>query len=134
MPYQSFEELHAWKASREFRRSISILCRNFPKDEKYSLTSQIIRSSRSVTANIAEGHGRFHFQDNIQFCREALGSLTETLDHLLVASDEGYIDQAKLREFRMTYSVCPRLINGYISYHKSRKSGDLSDLLFFHQR
>jgi len=52
----------------------------------------MIRASRSVTANIAEGHGRYHFQENIQFCRQARGSLYELIDHLYVAIDEKYID------------------------------------------
>jgi four helix bundle protein len=59
-----------------------------PEAEKYNLTNQIIRSSRSVTANIAEGFGRYHFQENIQFCRQARGSLVETLDHLYCCLDE----------------------------------------------
>ncbi len=128
MSYQSFEELDAWKAGREFRLSISALSKNFPAEEKYKLVSQIHRSSRSVTANIAEGHGRFHYQENIQFCRVARGSLTETLDHLILANDEGYIDQHKLSELRLKFSECLRLINGYISYPKKRKSGDKSTL------
>ena len=122
MPYQSFEELDVWKECREFRKLISVLCRAFPKEEKYKLADQIIRSSRSVTANIAEGHGRFHFQENIQFCRQARGSLTETLDHLIVANDEGYIDQKILYELRTKYSDCLRLLNGYILFLKNQKT------------
>ena len=52
------------------------------------MVDQLIRATRSITANIAEGHGRYHFQENIQFCRQARGSLTETLDHLICAQDE----------------------------------------------
>ncbi|MEO8087562.1 MAG: four helix bundle protein [Bacteroidota bacterium] len=122
MPYKSFEELDVWKECREFRKSISLLCKFLPTEEKYKLVDQIIRSSRSVTANIAEGHGRYHFQENIQSCRQARGSLIETMDHLIVANDEGYIDEKKLAELRLIYSICLRLLNGYILYLKNRKS------------
>ena len=63
--------------------------------KKNRLIDQVIRSSRSITANIAEGHGRYHYQENIQFCRTARGSLTESLDHLICALDEGFIDNSK---------------------------------------
>ena len=81
-------DLEIWKKSRVFRKDISALAKSFPDFEKYKLVDQIIRSSRSITANIAEGHGRFHYQENIQFCRTARGSLHETFDHLTVALDE----------------------------------------------
>lgn len=87
----SFEDLEVSKECRKFRKSISILAKTFPIEEKYRLIDQIIRSSRSVTANIAEGDGRFHYQENTQFCRDARGSLKETLDHLICAFDEEYI-------------------------------------------
>ena len=89
MNINSFEDLEVWKECRKFRNQISTTTEKFPKEEKYCLTDQIKRSSRSVTANIAEGYGRFHFQENAQFCRQARGSLTETLDHLFCGLDLG---------------------------------------------
>ena len=79
------------KKSEILRNEISELVKDFPKEEKFRLTDQMTRSSRSVTANIAEGHGRFHFQENIQYCRQARGSLIETFNHLTVALDDGYL-------------------------------------------
>jgi four helix bundle protein len=55
------EDLEAWKHTREFRKKISILVKSFPMDEKFRLSDQLIRASRSFTANIAEGYGRFHY-------------------------------------------------------------------------
>lgn len=97
----------------------------FPVDEKYRLTDQIIRSSRSIGNNIAEGHGRFHYQDNIRFCIIARGSLSETLDHLMIALDENFITEETLLIFQNEYESCLRLLNGYIQYLKNRKGNDL---------
>ncbi|MCF8332087.1 MAG: four helix bundle protein [Bacteroidales bacterium] len=80
---RNFEDLELYKECRNFRIEISNLVKTFPNDEKYRIANQILRSSRSITANIAEGHGRYHYQENIQFCRQARGSLTETLEHLI---------------------------------------------------
>lgn len=117
----NFENLEVWKECRKFRVAISKLSKTFPKDEKYRLTDQIIRSSRSITANIAEGDGRYHFQENTQFCRQARGSLKETLDHLIVAFDEEYISEEQLNNFRNHYNICIKLLNGYIAYLQKRK-------------
>jgi four helix bundle protein len=117
----NFEELEAWKQAREIRNDIAILVKKFPLEEKYKLTDQIVRSSRSVTANIAEGYGRFHYQENIQFCRISRGSLNETLDHLICAFDNAYIDEKLLTEFRSKIGQNVKVLNGYISYLKKRK-------------
>jgi four helix bundle protein len=86
----SFEELEVWKEARQLRIDVRKLVGSFPAEEKYRLIDQLLRASRSVTANIAEGNGRFHYQENIRFCRQARGSLYEILDHLICAQDEKY--------------------------------------------
>lgn len=88
------------------------------------MTDQIIRSSRSVGNNISEGHGRFHYQDNIRFCIMARGSLSETLDHLIIALDEKIIDEDVLLSFQTEYESCLKLLNGYIQYLKGKKTVD----------
>src|ERR1700744_3464654 len=100
----SFEDLQTWQKCRQLRNDISRLVRQFPAEEKYRLTDQLIRCSRSVTANIAEGHGRFHYQDNLKFCRNARGSLNEILDHLICACDEQLITGEQLDGLRIKYN------------------------------
>lgn len=114
--YKTFEDLECYKEARNFRKKISQWLKTLPAEEKYRLKDQIIRSSRSVSANIVEGYGRYHFKENIQYCRQARGSLTETLEHLLVAFDEGYINDEDLQTYRKQYELCLKLLNGYISY------------------
>lgn len=91
--YNHFYDLPVYQKCRLFRKNVSQTVKNnFLKFEEYHLKSQILDSSRSTTANIAEGFGRFHYQENIQFCRQSRGSLTETMDHLITAFDEEYIN------------------------------------------
>jgi four helix bundle protein len=115
------EDLEAWKISREFRKKISLLAKSLPLEEKFKLSDQLIRASRSVTANIAEGFGRFHYQENIQFCRQARGSLLETLDHLYVALDEEYLTINHFSEYKKDLLTCIKVLNGYIYYLQTRK-------------
>lgn len=124
MSFKSFEELSAWQEARKIRVKISKLTKTFPHEEKYKLTDQILRSSRSPTANIAEGYGRFHHQENIQFCRMARASLNETIDHLICAFDEEYISIELLNEFRKEIAHCIKILNGYIAYLKKAKEGN----------
>lgn len=116
-----FESLEVWKQARIFRKMIIAISRTLPSEEKYRLTDQIKRASRSVTANIAEGYGRFHYLDNIKFCRDARGSLNETLDHITVAFDEAYISSEQLTASRMQFEKVLKLLNGYIGYLKKQK-------------
>ncbi|WP_224746620.1 four helix bundle protein [Mucilaginibacter rigui] len=114
----SFTELETWKQSRKIRNIVSDLVKKFPVDEKFRLTDQIIRSSRSIGNNLAEGHGRFHYQDNIRFCIMARGSLTETLDHLIIALDEKIITEEVLQSFQPEYESGLKLINWLYSIFK----------------
>lgn len=113
-----FYDLDAWKKAREIKKSISEICKKFPKEEKNKLTDQIIRSSRSVTANISEGYGRYNYQESIFFYRIARGSLEETLNHLIDAFDEMYIQKEELSIQKIKIDDCLRTLNGFISYQR----------------
>lgn len=90
-----------------------------PKDERYRLGDQIVRAARSITANIAEGFGRYHYPDKARYCSHARGSVCEVLDHLITAHDERLISEALLLAGRAQIQTSLRLINGYMSYLKS---------------
>ena len=113
---RSFKYLEAWKKCRQIRQEIWIVVKAFPAEGKYRLSDQMIRSSRSPSTQIAEGYGRYHFQENVQFCRIARGSLYEVLDHLTVSLDSVYISPEKHDQFETLTIECIRLINGYINY------------------
>lgn len=120
----TFETLEVWKEARALRKGIAELTKALPVEEKYRLSDQMIRASRSVTANIAEGHGRYHYQENIQFCRQSRGSLYELLDHLTLALDEKYLSEAIFNELKERIFKSIKMLNGYISYLKKRKENE----------
>jgi four helix bundle protein len=114
--HQSFTELEVWKKARDFKNEIKELTNVFPTEEKFRLTDQIIRSSRGINTQIAEGHGRYTYKEQIHYCMIARGSLSETYNHLIDALDGTYIDQAKLDYFRKRIDEIERMLNGYIAY------------------
>jgi four helix bundle protein len=114
--YKGFEGLLVYQEARAYRIRIAKIASGFPPEEKFGLMNQIKRSSRSVTANLAEGYGRYHYKEFIQFCRQARGSLMETLEHLICAFDEGYIPQEVLKECKTIHHKILGLLNGFISY------------------
>ncbi len=121
----SFTELETWKQARKIRMIVANMVKSFPLEEKFRLTDQLIRCSRSIGNNIAEGHGRFHYQDNIRFCIIARGSLSETLDHIIVAKDENIISEDIFNSFQPEYELCLKLLNGYIYFIKKKKNNEL---------
>ena len=112
----TFEDLEVWQEARALRNRIARMVRGFPADEKFRLNDQLLRASRSITANIAEGYGRFHYRENMQFCRQARGSLFEVIDHLTVAVDEKYLPVAEYETIRVDVYGLVKRLNGYISY------------------
>jgi four helix bundle protein len=119
--YGDFRDLEVWKLCREIRRKIWLLCKTFPIEEKFRLSDQMIRASRSSTACIGEGYGRYHYQENIQFCRQSRGSLSELIDHSDVAMECKYITEIQAEELIGEIKTAIRVLNGYIKYLKQRK-------------
>ncbi|HLD61055.1 MAG TPA: four helix bundle protein [Patescibacteria group bacterium] len=123
MAFLDFTELDVWKQAHEIRLKVFTLCNFLPKTE-FDLIRQIKRSSHSVGANIAEGYGRFHYQENIQYCRQSRGSLEETRDHLIYIKDTKMIKKVSSIEHLIQLCLeCKIKLNGYIAYLKKAKLG-----------
>jgi len=116
-----FTELETWKFARRFRAELYRLASTFPPDERFGLSAQVKRAAISVTANLAEGYGRYSYQENIQYCRQSRGSLYELRDHLTTALDAGYIPKEKYNELDATAVSAIRLVNGYIRATRNLK-------------
>jgi four helix bundle protein len=112
--YRSFEDLEVYKAMREFRKAMYRVAKRLPDFEKFSLASQIRRAAVSLTNNLAEGHGRFHFLDQIKFTLISRGSLAELIDDLNVCSDENYLPSNEVVTLKNTGWQVLKLTNGYL--------------------
>lgn len=109
-----FTQLEAWKISHQLALEIYQITKNFPKDERFGIIDQLRRASASITANIAEGWGRFHYADRNKFYYQARGSCCEVQNFLILAKDLNYLDQDK---FDKLYSMCNKsfqIISGLI--------------------
>lgn len=117
----SFQDLTCWQSAYDLKSKLRMMVLDkLPKDEKYELHSQLRRASRSVTANIAEGWGRFHYKDQIRFLFNARGSLAECEDHCIEAFECQYITKQVLEELTFHVRSSLKLCNGYIRYLKTQ--------------
>ena len=96
---------------------------SLPPEEKWALTSQIRRSVQSIPANIAEGYGRYYYQEGVHYCFLVRDSLEETYSHLAIANKLGYITADMFTNLSGDIQDVRRLLNGYISFLKKSKRG-----------
>jgi four helix bundle protein len=110
--------------ARQFRIKVYRVLKSLPSVEKFCLGTQMRRAAISITNNLAEGHGRWHYQENIHFCRIARGSLEETIDDLNICQDEGYADFQTIEEMKNDAQVLRARINSYIAYLRRSKQSE----------
>lgn len=87
----AFQELVVWHTAMELAKAIYEATRDFPDHERFGLTSQLRRAGVSVPLNIAEGKGRYHRKEFVQFLYNARGSLYEVVTLLNLALDLKYL-------------------------------------------
>jgi len=117
------DDFELYKVAREFRKRVYRLQKQLPTEEKYDLGRQMRRAAVSVTNNISEGHGRWHYQENIRFCRISRGSIDELIDDFNTCQDQGYGDQVLVDQLKLEAYDLIRRINGYIAYLRKTKQG-----------
>ena len=113
---RGLESLVVWKKALQFAIYISQnVIVKFPPEEKFALSSQLRRSCQSISANIAEGYGRFYFQEGIRFAYIARGSLEETKNHIFYAHEMKYVPDEEFSLVNKQIEEIRKLINGYIN-------------------
>lgn len=117
---KSYTDLDAWKLGRELVSEIYAITSTFPKEEIFGLTSQIRRCAISIPSNIAEGIGRNHAKDTIQFLHIARGSSYELETQLYLSFDINYLEKLKLEQLQLKIVSCKKLLNGLINYYQSK--------------
>lgn len=116
-----FYDLDAWQENHKLSLMIYKITKNFPKEEKYELTNQIRRAVASITANIAEGFGRYHFSDKVRFYHLARGSIKEVQSFLFLAKDLKYLAESDFKKFWQQCKKGEQLINGLIKSAEKQK-------------
>ena len=119
-PITHFTDIEAWKLARKLRVAVYSVIKELPTEERYDLASQMRRAGISCSANIAEGYGRFHYQENIQFCRISRGSMYETQDHLITCIDNEYISKELYDKIWELSLNAIKVLDGYIRYLKKK--------------
>ena len=116
---KSFTDLITWQKSHKLVLDIYKITLKFPEDEKYSLVSQLRRAAISITSNIAEGFSRRTSKDKAHFYYNALGSLTEIQNQLIIAKDLKYINESD--SFIQNSIEINKLINSLIKKVESKQ-------------
>lgn len=120
---QGLETLEIWKKSVDFAVDVcQVVVPLLPPEEKWALGSQLRRSVQSIPASIAEGYGRYSFQESIHFCYIARGSMAEAKTHLILAHYLGYIDELLHREYQNRLIELGKMLHGYIKHLRNQKT------------
>lgn len=125
MTVMNLDKLEVWVRAKDFALAVYkdvVPC--LPADEKWNLTQQLKRAAQSIPANIAEGHGRFHFLDNVRFCYIARGSLVEVQSHMSLAHGLGYLSDETYKRMATHAESIGKQLNNYVAYLKRSKQGE----------
>ncbi len=116
-----YKELEVWKESKELVKLIYKITESFPSTEQFGLTNQIRRSAVSIPSNIAEGIGRNHTKDTLQFLFIARGSIYELETQLILAFELSFISKEVYEITFEKIHLCMKLISGFINYYETKK-------------
>ena len=125
---ETYRDLDVWKQTKDLVTEIYRITKAFPKDEQFGLTNQLRRAAVSIPSNIAEGCGRNHFKDSIQFFFVSRGSLYEIETQIIIAFDLGYLTESEQTNIINKIKSCKRLLNGFINYFQNRGDQQLTTI------
>ncbi|MGQ9571239.1 MAG: four helix bundle protein, partial [Thermodesulfovibrionales bacterium] len=123
---KNYKELKVWQKAYQLCVDIYKITKNFPKEERYGLTSQIRRSAVSATSNIVEGYGRKITPEYIQALYIAYGSNCELETQTLLSGDLGFIKADKLEKLQNDIGDIERMLKGLIKSLENKHSNSLN--------
>lgn len=115
--FKKYTDLELWNEARKLVATVYSLTKLFPKEEQFGLISQMRRCAVSIPSNIAEGCGRHHKKDSLQFFFIARGSLYELETQLYLSSDLHFLAEAELNSILTHLEMVRKLLNGFIRYY-----------------
>jgi len=111
----SFKDLEVWQLSHQLVLDVYKLIEEFPKQEEYRLTSQLVRAVISIPTNIAEGKGRSTVKEYLHFLIIARGSLEETKYLVLLSKDLNYVNTDKYTKLDEQLNLIGKKLNALIN-------------------
>ena len=118
--YKKYTDLNVWIEARKLTSYIYNVTKLYPKEEQFGLTNQMRRCSVSIPSNIAEGCGRNHKKDSLQFFYVSRGSLYELETQLYLSQDLGFLNISQLNDTLEQLETVRKLINGFIRYYNEQ--------------
>jgi len=111
---KDFKTLKVWQKANAFEQDIRELVKGFPSYEQYRLVDQLVRASRSIGANLAEGNTQLFIKKEIVHANIALGSAGEVRNHLFTAYQNGYINREQYDALDEKLIEIIKMLYGYI--------------------
>lgn len=121
MKIKEFFELDAWQKGHVLVLEVYKITNDFPKEELYGIVSQLRRAASSITANIAEGFERYHFNDKRKFYYQARGSAAEVTNFIFLARDLSFVTPEMSHTILGQAEEVRRLLNGLIRSIEQQK-------------
>ena len=119
---RGFEDLECYQLALKVVHEAYQVMKRLPPEERYDLADQLRRAATSVTLNIAEGYGRYHYLDSLRFFYFARGSLDEVLSAFITCDKIGLLKSELPRQRELCHSAL-RALNGYIRYVRGQRQG-----------
>lgn len=116
----NISELNVYHNTLDFSNNIWNLCLKWNPFAQNTVGYQIVKAADSISANLAEGYGRFHVRDNIHFCYYSRGSLEETKDWLRKSRTRHLISEKTYQELTDEIIIIAKQLNKYISSLKKK--------------
>ncbi|MDR0181768.1 four helix bundle protein [Lysobacter arvi] len=116
MSVTHFRELDVWNASMSLAKAVYSLVAQFPREERYGLSSQLQRAAVSIPSNIAEGNARATTRDYARFVSQACGSAAELQTQLLLAAE---LELGTRAQIEQSLDLCERVSKMLRRLHQS---------------
>ena len=121
---KNIDDLRIYQEALQFSNLIWSICIKWDYFPKKTIGEQLVRSADSISANIAEGYGRFHYKENLKFCYYARGSFEETKDWINKSQVRKLLPDDKIEQINAFVDKFPKSLNAYIKYIKRSMEND----------
>jgi four helix bundle protein len=116
----TLETLEVYQISKSISKQAWIIFKKLPKPHQFGIGMQMLRAADSISANIAEGYGRYHYKESVNFNNYARGSAYETLDWISKLQERCLTESEESKQITLNLNLFIRKLNGYNKYLRSK--------------